>query len=120
MVGAHEGRIDSPLLTVEKWATALKTAHFGDLEVATDILGYQASVMAASARKNEHLTNGKVVKPLHIIAPGSVRSKTHLQAFTNDLLHRLKTADYSPEFVDFPQKPDESIRYIILEDGAQP
>jgi hypothetical protein len=119
-VGAHEGRINSPLLTVNQWGTALKLAQFGGVEVATDILGYQASVMAASTRPSEILVNGKAPKSLKIVMPESVKSKTHLQGFGNDLLERLGEAGYNLEVVDLPQSPNKLDRYIVFEDGAQP
>lgn len=118
--GAHEGRINSPLLTVNQWGTALNLAQFGEVEVATDILGYQASVMAAPTRPSEILANGKAPKSLKIIMPESVKSKTHLQGFSDNLSERLREAGYNLEVVEFPQQPNKLDRYIVFEDGAQP
>lgn len=119
-VGAHEGRVDSPLLTVEKWAAAMKTTGFGDLELATDILGYQSSVIVATARPSEVIANGKVSRPLQIITAPSVRTKSQYQNFSEELLESLRNAGYSPEFAELPSKSDPLVKYVVLEDGAEP
>ncbi|CZT12486.1 related to lovastatin nonaketide synthase [Rhynchosporium agropyri] len=118
--GAHEGRVDSPLLTVEKWAAVMKTTGFGDLELATDILGYQSSVIVATARPSEITANGKVSRPLRIVTAPSASTKSQYHHFSQELLAAFRNAGYTPEIGDLPFKTDPLVKYVVLEDGAEP
>jgi hypothetical protein len=119
-IGAHEGRIDSPLLSVAQWGSALKNAGFGEVELATDVLDYQASTIVASALPVEEIANGKIARPLQIITSSSVRSKSQYNSFADKLLESFEGAGYAPSFGEFPLITDKLVKYVVLEDGAQP
>jgi hypothetical protein len=111
--------VDCPLLSQQQWAAALRTAGFGDLELATDIVGHCA-VYVATAQPLDNTTDARVLKPLHIITTPSIKTKSRYQTFCNDLAEFFATAGYKPEFIDFPDQADVTVRYVVIEDGAEP
>lgn len=111
--------MDCPLLSKQQWAAALRTAGFGDLELATDIVGHCA-VYVATAQPLDSTTDEKVLKPLHIITTPSIKTKGQYQSFCNDLAESFTTAGYKPKFIDLPDQADVTVRYVVIEDGAEP
>lgn len=107
-------------MSVAQWGSALKAAGFGSIELATDVLDYQASMIVASALPVKLIANGKTARPLHIITSPSVKSKTQYRRFGDDLLESFERSGYATSFAGFPVTVDKSVKYVVLEDGAQP
>jgi len=97
----------------------MRKAGFGDLELQTDILGH-AAVYVTSARSNESTISARLLRPLHIITSPSVQTKSQYQSFCVELSKSFEEAGYTPEIIDLPTDPDSSVRYVVIEDGAQP
>jgi hypothetical protein len=100
----------------------LKEAGFGDLELATDVLGYQSSTIAASVLPSKEIvTNGVKSKPLCILAVDSIKEEPVFQKFSSDLLVSFDQAGFSPSFASWENLTVEaSTVYVILDDLAHP
>lgn len=100
----------------------MKEAGFGDLELATDVLGYQSSTIAASVLpSNGAVTNGVKSKPLCILPADSIKEDSVFQKFSTDLLAGFEQAGFSPSFASLADlTPDASTVYVVLDDLARP
>ena len=120
-LGAHEGRQNSPLQSVDQWSTRFSQGDFYGLELAANDLegpGQRASLLAARASSEP----STLVKNLSVSVVSLPDCSDQHTAFTQHTLSLLN--DYSSDNASAMTLPLDSISkdtvYVILDDKESP
>ncbi|KAF2733888.1 hypothetical protein EJ04DRAFT_604239 [Polyplosphaeria fusca] len=118
--GLDDGRVNSPLLSIDHWSNELSRAYFSSPTIqAIDFPGpaERAAFMVSHARINM-APNGYHTYPakiLHALDPGHLDS-----SFVDSLSSQLLERGFSPSYTQWDEAIDATCTYVVIDSSEQP